>query len=169
MSRRGIRRIRRPNGSHTGWSAIYTSNNSFISAGQEEQDIVVGTDWFGGAGDANATLLRIRGHFSWCLTNTTSDLVANMHWAVYAVDKDAAAAPLNSVNFLLDEDVLVYGSRQQFRKTSGNTYDQANAGFVELDIKSKRKLDVGKEIRFAMLSDVGGTYTFSARALIRLP
>ena len=169
MSRRRFSRARQRQGSHTGWSALYTTNNSFASGVQEEQDIVVGTDWFGGAGDANATLLRIRGMFSWTLTNTTSDVVANMHWAVYCVDKDAPAAALNSVNFLLDEDVLVYGCRQQFRKTSGNVYDQANAGFVELDIKSKRKLDVGKEIRFAMLSDVGGVYSFSARALIRLP
>lgn len=169
MSRRGIRRIRRPNGSHTGWAAILTVNNAATADLQEEQDIVVGTDWFGGAGDANATLLRIRGNFSWVTTSAASALATTVIWAVYVVDKDASAAALNSVNFMLDEDVLWYGTRQLERPLNSVGQSQGSAGHVDIDIKSKRKIDVGKEVRFACLFDETSTYSFSARALIRLP
>lgn len=170
MSRRRRSVIRRPRaGSNLGWTAILTTGNTFAAATQEEQDIVIGSDWFGGAGDANATLLRIRGSFSGYLTAQTSTLAACLTWAVYVVDKDASPAALSSVNFMLDEDVLWHGTHQLVRPAA-DPQNSASHWHYDVDIKSKRKIDVGKEVRFAMVVDsVAGVYAFSARAVVRLP
>lgn len=166
MARR-FKRFRR-NDSEYVWCALLTNANGLASVAAEEQLIVDGADWFGGAGQGECVLQRIRGSVGFAITPGTELSNSAFQVAVYKAEEDAGAYAVPwTVNELVDEDILMFRQFMVVRSATGIAQPQPID--IELDIPVKRRLRSNEQIRIMVAAVSGaGTYQVATRALVRI-
>jgi len=149
------------------WSVILIEN-LVISTTTIEADIITAQDIQATTtGFQRYTLLRIRGWVSMAKAVTSTTHVS-MFMCIYVTDADAGVIDPTSANAYVDEDILW---------TGGALFEASGAGAVEpaqplqfnIDVKAMRKIDTGRDVRFAVVATNAGNVRMSAtlRALTR--
>jgi len=163
---RRSRRIQRADAEYV-WCALLVTPNTISGATAEEQIIVDGTDWFGGGGQAECVLQRIRGSFGCYPTVGAEASNGIIQMAIYKAEEDAGAyAVAWAADELVDEDVLFFKQWTMGRSATGIA--QVPALDWDIDVKTKRKLKSNEHIRLMVSATFTATYHVATRALVRL-
>lgn len=167
MARRRFRRFKRNDAEYV-WCGLLTNNNGLASGGAEENLIVDGTDWFGGAGQGECVLQRIRGSVGFAMTPNTESTAGAFQVAVYKAEEDAGAYSVPWVaDELVDEDILFFKQFAAIRSATGVAMPKPIEW--DLDIKVKRRIKSNEQIRIMVASTSGaGVFHIATRALVRI-
>lgn len=168
MARRVRRTRSRAGDQELVWCAMMSNQNTVAAGAAEEQLIVTGPDWFGGAGGGEATLMRIRGSFS--IIPVVGGINASVvQLAVYKTRTTSGAFAVPwTVDSLVDQDVLLF---EQFSVTRSTTdYIGVTLNYFSIDVKAKRRIDSADDIRLMVSLTGSGTalYTVATRALVKV-
>lgn len=141
------------------WTAIYSSGSSVVAATTLSLPVVSPTDWVVRSGSTHATLVRVRGQFSFHPTSA-----ANARFAALLVvnDIDEALPNPDAVAAYVEEDVLGAWSGIAGFVAAG---DITPFNFV-IDVKARRKLRNEDQVTLLVRSPNTGTIAGHARALI---
>ncbi len=137
------------------WTALATAAQA-ISTTTQSLDIVQDADWNATAGRQSATLLSIRGTISFARLLSNAGHVF-MYIATF--DKDEGSAiPLNASTYV-EEDIM-------WTHTMPYISSMAEPYVIDINIKSKRRLETGKEVRF-VFQEGGTTNTMGVSCILR--
>ena len=137
------------------WTSVATANED-VSDATQELDIVQSADWNVAAGRKSATLLSIRGYITMrrALANRSDVL---MYIAKYDED-ETSASPLLASTYV-DEDILWTGG---YSNPPGGNIPYT----MEINIKAKRRISSGDDIRLVFIED-GVTNTMFLTCVLR--
>ena len=146
-SNRGNRSGRRPGPRRNRiWTNVLSDEGTVGGGGSLTLDITRGTDWQrSGTGREMATVVAIRGWISFAFE---ADSIAggSLSALIGLFDEDEANPGVTVVATYSDEDILWTGGIQLGSQFS----NEGQAWNVEFNVKAKRKLSNGQELRFIM-------------------
>ncbi len=130
------------------WAAVLVGQNipnSPSFGGKLVQD----TDWATHGGQQKATVLAIRG---WLATKAVGTSSATAHMFIGVGDEDEAASQASPIlaQTYIDEDIMWTGGAS---KAAGALSD-GDIGYFEINIKAKRKIRSGQEVRLVTEASV---------------
>ena len=158
MNKRAARRFKTSSGDTTVWVATLISQT--ITTTQAEINLVADDDWFGGTGQARATIIAMKG---WLAIRPAVAGASICLAYIGVIDEDATAGDPTDANSYVDEDIMFTFGR--------NAMDEAVAGFDAADYvltdfgKAKRKIRTGQDCRLIIKSTVANS--FVANGVIR--
>ncbi len=123
-----------------------------ITTSTTQLNLVSDDDWFGGTGQARATIIAVRGWLSFA-----NQLVAEVALFGYVgvLDEDATSSDPTAADTYVDEDImLTFGVSSMNEAVAG--FDGAQAMLI--DIKAKRKIRTGQDLRINMRTDIANGY-----------
>ncbi len=124
--------------------------------------IVDSTDFTTAAGRSEVTLVGIRGWLSIATSNTSSPDTLYMSIVKKDQDESSTAAPMNPSALLhyIDEDILwTAGFLSPALQTAAGI--RPGLGYLEVNVKAKRKLATGQDISLQIASSAGSAQTVS--------
>jgi len=144
------------------WTVIVVGPNLTIAPTQN-LDIVEGADWQAGSAKQWATLVRIRGWIAW-LSDAVTEGTITCNIGVY--DEDVVSPATTSPCAYVEEDILWTDGRMA--GIAGEA--QANPATMTIDVKAKRRIYAGTDVRFSARTDgEDGQISGVLRALLYIP
>ena len=142
------------------WTAILMDELAVDNTPAVDAVIVDKSDWSGASGNEKATLLRIRGYVN---VSKATGGATHMYMAIYVADKDTGVLSVSGVAAYVDEDILW---------THGVNLPSSTAGtvmpvYVDIDVKSMRRINSSQEVRLTMQGDIGNTTVMIVSGVIR--
>jgi len=148
------------------WSVVLLESAA-IGAGITEGDIVNASDMQAPlTGFQRYTLLRIRG---WLAVSKAIGATADAGFMmIYVTDADSATDDPSVAATYTDEDILWTGGYEFSPFVVGALEPSQNVR-IDIDVKSMRKIDTSRDVRFAFTQNLNGSTTVSGvlRALVR--
>ena len=144
------------------WTAVLAESFDVLAA-TSTFSIVADGDWQRGVGQSSATLLAIRGYYT---VYSRGVLQSDFKAYIQLVDEDAASEAPVSVGTYVSEDILWTGG---FGK--GDSSATGSNWFHEImNVKAKRRMKNGQEVRFVIRASVATEYRISLvmRGLLKL-
>jgi len=158
--RKGTFRSSRKSGNKV-WSTVLLQEVA-VTAATLSSTIVDDADWVVIAGLKSATVLGVRGYISVSVGDGTQ-LSNNLAMYVAPQNEDTSPAPPTQVSTYSDESIMWTGGRQQGEFATESQY-------YDINIKAKRRIISGTELRFVFAASADGQFIVSAclRAILLL-
>ena len=140
----GIRRGQRPAGRNMIWLTVVGLNTA-ITDSTLSADLVADGDWSVSSGKQSATVIAVRGWISVMSPKTAVEV--SMAGYIGIQDENATSGSPQSVATYLNEDVMW---------THGTHFGSAAITQMnwDIDVKAKRRLHTGTELRYNFIADV---------------
>ena len=147
------------------WTVVLNDNEQVLAAGTSSNEICVASDWTAADGFERATLLGIRGWIS--VARDDGSAFEGNFMGLIGKFNAGETKPLPRVPATYeDEDILWTMGGNMMINDNGGRNGQPGAYF-EVNVKSRRKIDVNTVISFEYQNGLGGTrLSMVLRALI---